>query len=220
MRQIITYLFLFLFQLQCFAEKKIVVIDPGHGGNDKGATVEFNQKTIRESDLTLSLAKKIKQLADKKYSNSLQIVLTRHQNNYLPLNERFPHYKMVDLQISLHYNSAASTQISGSEIYFPQIKLKDENSKHDSDVTEILNDVIETGRIQKSLTLAESLGRNWPLGLFKIRSAPFFILEKSPVPTLLLEVGYLTNQHNLDLLMKNETQNKIAEHILNSIMTY
>ena len=117
-----------------FAEPFQLIIDPGHGGSDFGATVINEKARLKESELTLSLALQIQKIAAQKYSKELKVILTRSKNNYIALDERVKSINQNDLLLSIHYNSADSPQIYGTEIYFPENQTKKNlDIKSDSD---------------------------------------------------------------------------------------
>lgn len=205
--------------LASLGERMNVIIDAGHGGNDKGAVTSVNSNLIKESDLTLKLSKKIISLIDEKYSHEIKAHATRTKNNYLSLSQRIQSYKNepVDLYISLHYNSTFSESISGAEIYFPE-----ENKPRASlsVVEAIKQDLIETGRIKKSLHFSSLLTPEWKSSPLKIRRAPFYILDKSPSPAILIEVGYLTNPAEQKKLLSAQNQEEVAESIVKALLNF
>lgn len=92
--------------------KKVIVIDAGHGGNDSGANIN----EIKEKDIVLSIANKIKELNTNK---NIEIILTRDSDTYKSLSYRTDFIKKLnpDLVISLHINNSSNTQKKGQEIY-------------------------------------------------------------------------------------------------------
>jgi N-acetylmuramoyl-L-alanine amidase len=213
-------IFLFLLAPTLLLAKPLhIIVDAGHGGHDTGALSFFKNNRVKESDLTLSLATKIKLIAEKKYKQNILVTLTRDHNKYIPLQQRFLNNTDADLLVSIHYNSSYSKQINGTEIYFPESRpfSQQETKKEQSDLTAIVSDLQNTGRIQKSILNAEKISTLWPLGLVKIRSGQFYLLEKSKIPTLLLEVGYISNKNSLESLLEVEKQNEIADHLLKSL---
>lgn len=228
MKAFLFFLSLFSFSYSALALEEArhhlnVIIDPGHGGNDQGATILQNQKSIfiKESELTLDLSRKILDLIHEKYSHELNAQLTREGNQYISLPKRiqFANKENADVYVSLHYNSAFSHAISGAEIYFPQEnKIPDDKSL--SVLESIKQDIIETGRIKKSLSLTELLAPEWKLNKVKIRRAPFYILEKSNSPAILIEVGYLTNNREQKTLLNIQSQQSVAESIVKALLSF
>lgn len=192
-----------------------IIIDPGHGGNDKGAT----SGSAQESDLTLKLSQKIISLIQDKHADQIQARTTRTRNHYVSLPQRvqFLSEEQPDLYLSLHYNSAFSESLSGTEVYFPQ-ENKPATSLTVLDF--IKQDLIETGRVKKSLQFSQMLSLDWPMPTLKLRRAPFYILEKSSSPVVLIEVGYLTNPAEQKRLLSAQTQDAAAESIVKALLNF
>lgn len=191
------------------------MIDPGHGGNDKGATIALQTASIKESDLTLSLSKKIVSLIQEKHSEKINVQVTRTKNQYVSLPQRLQSQEPIDLYLSLHYNSAFSEALSGTEIYFPQeSKLPPSLSVLEA----IKQDVMETGRIRKSLNFSHVLSPTWTSSKVKIRRAPFYILEKATSPAILVEVSYMTNPSEQKTLLQNQDQ--VALSIVTALLNF
>jgi N-acetylmuramoyl-L-alanine amidase len=197
-----------------------VIIDPGHGGNDTGTSVTTSSRLIKESDLTLKLSQKILKLIKEKYPEQINATVTRTQNHYIPLQKRVDLSKeeKVDFYLSLHYNSAFSTSISGTEIYFPEDNKSDTRSATILD--SIKQDLVETGRIKQSLNFTNSLSPNWKSAKVKIRRAPFYVLENAEAPSILIEVGYLTNPEEQKTLLTETHQDLAAESIVKALLDF
>ena len=202
---------LFLFFLQANAEDKKfhLMIDPGHGGNDIGAA----KNKIKESTLVLSIAKKIEHLIQEKHPE-IQIDLTRLQNKYISLDDRIKNIK-PDLFISLHANSSISNNVSGMETYFqPDQKIISETIK-DS----IAQDLESVGKTKHSLIFSKNLQSHWQ-GPSTLRRSGFYVIEKTNFPSVLIEIGFLTNPVEAEKLKTNAYQTQIAETIVNAVLDY
>jgi N-acetylmuramoyl-L-alanine amidase len=197
-----------------------VIIDPGHGGNDQGTAVKLSSRLIKESDLTLKLSQKILKIIQEKYPQQIAASVTRFQNRYIPLQKRIDISKTerVDFYLSLHYNSAFSTSLSGTEIYFPEDSKS--SSRADTILDAIKQDLVETGRIKQSLSFTHMLVPHWKTAQVKIRRAPFYVLENAAAPALLIEVGYLTNPSEQKALLKEENQDSAAESIVQALLDF
>lgn len=197
-----------------------VVIDPGHGGNDQGTSVLAASKLIKESDLTLKLSQKILKLIQEKYPEQISAQVTRTKNRYIPLQKRvdLSNKENVDFYLSLHYNSAFSTALSGTEIFFPEDNKSDTRSATVLD--SIKQDLVETGRIKQSLQFTKSLTPHWKSAQVKIRRAPFYVLENAEAPALLIEVGYLTNPEEQKVLLTEAHQDLVAESIVKALLDF
>ena len=197
-----------------------VIIDAGHGGNDQGASIQLSTQLIKESDLTLKLSQKILKIIKEKYAEKIQAFVTRTSNRYVPLQKRISlsRSEKTDFYISLHYNSAFSSALSGTEIYFP------ENNKMDDRNLPILDsikqDLEETGRIKQSLNLTKFFVPHWKSSQVKIRRAPFYVLEKADAPALLIEVGYLSHPEEQKTLLSDIHQDLAAESIVKALLDF
>ena len=101
-----------LFSFTTFKEKKIIIIDAGHGGQDLGVS----KNGINEKDIVLDIAKRIQQLNK---NQNIEIILTRNSDSFASLNERssLGNLKKPTMIISLHVNNSTDKEKSGSEIF-------------------------------------------------------------------------------------------------------
>lgn len=192
-----------------------IVIDPGHGGEDKGAS----GKLYQEKKLTLLLAKKLKAVLKAKGYN---VYLTREFDQTLALEQRPAkcRYYGADLFISIHCNSANNPAISGIETYC----LTPEGAPSTSDSKAKWNK--ERGNafnknnfylaylIQKNLlqaTSAEDRG---------VRHARFKVLKEAPCPAVLVETGFISNRYEERKLGQPEYEDKIVNGIAKAIVYY
>lgn len=210
------FLFLILLSLQSFAFT--VVIDPGHGGQDVGALRDF----FRESKVTLSLSQKIQKLAENQFDeNNLKIILTRQKDETVSLQKRvaIAETEKANLFISLHVNSAPSSQVSGMEFFF---KKNESNLKNDNlNPTEtIVKSLTDFGQTRQSLQFNHALKKNWTETRSIIKRAPYFVIERASMPSVLIEVGFISNLSEAKKLMTDDYQNKIAQSVINAIVDY
>ncbi|WP_336127160.1 N-acetylmuramoyl-L-alanine amidase family protein [Mesoflavibacter sp. CH_XMU1422-2] len=171
-------------------DKKTIVIDVSHGGHDNGTIVNgYNEKGI-----ALNIANKIKEL--NKNSN-LEIILTRDSDKFLSLNERAEQINKLkpDFVISLHVNAADDKKESGKEIF-----VSDKNKQK-----------------EKSGSLALELFYSFKDRNVEIKKADFYLLKNVEYPIALLELGYLTNENDREVLTTEKGQSELAESILNVI---
>lgn len=186
-----------------YSGKKItVVIDAGHGGNDNGA-METN---IKEKDLTLAIAKEVKELNK---DGNIHIILSRKDDEPLTPQDRikFAIDNKADLFISIHIDAEPNkNEHNGLSIFIP---------KND-------NTYLNQSKLLGS-SLIESFKNNYALQVvnnLQQREKGIWILNASQYPAVLLEAGYLTTQKDLEYLIKPENQKTIAENILNGIEKY
>jgi N-acetylmuramoyl-L-alanine amidase len=169
-----------------------VVIDAGHGGKDFGATsISINEKQIVEQ-----IANKIKALNK---NENIVIHFTRNTDDLLPLEKRIEIIKAInpDLVLSLHVSSNSNTKKSGMEFYVANKEVA---------AYEKSNDL--------AVKLSSEFSKNSTLTIGPIMNAPFYILKNATAPTVLIELGYLSNENDKKYLTDNKEQDKIAENIL------
>lgn len=171
-------------------DKKTIVIDVSHGGHDNGTTVHG----FTEKEIALNIANKIKQL--NKNSN-IEIILTRDSDKFLSLNERAEKINTLkpDFVISLHANATDNIDQSGKEIF-----VSDKNIQK-----------------EKSGNLALELFYSFNDRNVEIKKADFYLLKNVEYPIALLELGYLTNENDREILTTEKGQSELAESILKVI---
>jgi N-acetylmuramoyl-L-alanine amidase len=169
-----------------------VMIDAGHGGTDFGAV----SNTITEKQIVEQIANKIKSLNKNK---NVVIHFTRNSDELVTLQERTQIINTTnpDLVLSLHVNSNSNLKKSGVEFYVANKEVA---------VSEKSNDL--------AIKLSAEFSKNSTLTIGRIRNAPFYILKNATAPTVLLELGYLSNENDKKYLTNEKEQDKIAENIL------
>lgn len=190
----IVMLFLALFCVSFDSSRKEtiqVVIDVAHGGEDSGATfLEWKEK-----DIVNQIASKIK---SQNQNANVEIDFTRNQDDQLSLEQRLEKIRKIkpDFVICLHVNNNNDFSKNGFGVFVPENTLTS----------------------KKSMTLAtnfvESFSNKTNLVFNEIKPANYFILRKSEYPTILLELGFLSNENNRNLITNEDGQNKIAAEIL------
>ena len=190
------------------------MIDPGHGGSDSGAV----QNKIKESDIVLQISKKILNLLEQKQPE-MQASLTRAENKFISLEDRIKkneNKQDIDLFVSLHANSSVSSSVQGMEVYFQP----DQKKKSDSITQTIVEDLESIGKSKNSLSFAQNLQTAWTLSHSVIRRSSFFVVEKTEYPSVLVELGFLSNPLEAEKLKSAAYQSLIAETIVKSIVDY
>jgi len=184
-----------LFAFKSLETKKIIVIDAGHGGHDFGAKLyDFQEKTIVEA-----ISKKVKELNK---DNSIEIVLLREGDHFMELSERVSIINNIkpDLVVSLHISSVLNDWKRDQVDAY--VSNKNEKFKQES---------IDSAEKLLSNVSNESLKKG------KVKEAPFYIMKNSNCPTVLLELGYLTNETNRTYITSETGQNEIATKILQAV---
>lgn len=216
---------------------KRVVIDPGHGGRDRGAT---GRTGLLEKDLTLKVALL---LAEKIRSElGLECVLTRTKDKYLPLEERtaLANTAGADLFISIHANAHKSPSVHGIETYFLNLATDEEamkvaarenatTTKHMSDLEVILNDLMLNSKITESSKLAKSVQKKMVSNLRKkykgikdmgVKQAPFYVLIGANMPSILVELAFLSNRTDEKRLRSKAYLDRTTDGIISGIKSY
>ena len=173
-----------------------IVVDPGHGGTDPGAMA--NDST--EKDINLEVAR---QVSKNLTAKGITVIMTRSKDEYLGLVERANQGKSnrATIFVSLHCNSAESTSASGIETYY----YINSDNKYDKELaTNIQTAVIKA-------TGAKSRG---------VKSANFSVLRNSVIPAALIEMGFISNPDEAELLNDKAYQSKIAKGVTNGIVAF
>jgi len=223
------------------AGKPIVVIDPGHGGVDPGAT---SVSGVYEKSIVLALARDVKAQLDK--SGKVKCVLTRDRDVFIPLRERVAIGRAAnaDLFISLHADTVADPDIRGLSVYTLSQNasdgeaqaLADKENKADivagidlsnesPEVTNILIDLVQRESMNLSAVFAHQLisavsHETRELLQNTHRFAGFAVLKAPDVPSVLVETGYLSNAGDEQMLRRPEYRAKLAAAMARAIEQY
>ena len=214
-----------------------VVIDPGHGGHDQGT---MGPKGLLEKDLVLDVALRLGKLIQQRMG--AEVIYTRSDDTFIPLEGRtqLANDKKADLFLSIHANSSPTRMVTGIETYYLNFTTsKDaldvagrENASSQKSVFELqdliqkitLHDKAEesrefASRIQTSL---ESLSSHHFPGEKNrgVRQAPFVVLIGATMPSVLTEIGFLSNPREEALLRKPEYRQRIAEALYRGVSRY
>lgn len=221
--RLILILSFFITSMPAFAFK--VVIDPGHGGIDSGA----KRGSLKESDIVLNLGQKLAEEL-KKYPN-IQVTLTRSTNFLVPLIDRVnvANNQNADLFLSLHANSSPSQSVMGMEFYFngqarSPVLMKSQPNEKSSIVEKIKSDLIYFGKTNASLDFSKSM-QNQVTDQFTntrsvIRQAPFYVVENTDMPSVLIEVGFISNLREARKLITTEYQDELVKTLARSVLEY
>ncbi len=173
-----------------------VVIDPGHGGKDVGAT---GASGLYEKDFTLSLSKKVKDILEKE--EKIEVYMTREEDTFISTVDKyrpkFANELDADLFISIHGNTYKDPNVSGTEAYYYHEKFK-------SFAETVYNNVV-------SSTGFNDRG---------IKNKDLFVVRYTDMPSVLLEIGYLTNPQEEQLMFNDEFQSSVAEAIADGVKEY
>jgi N-acetylmuramoyl-L-alanine amidase len=221
---------------------RIVLIDPGHGGEDPGT---IGARGTREKDIVLVLGKKLKKILDQE--EDIQAFLTRKEDYFISLAERVRIAREygADLFISLHCNGHRKRHLRGTSVYCLSLKgasdlaarllAKKENvsdmiggvfseAAPSRILDSILLDLAQTNAINNSLRLGGiALGELGEVNTVQFRTprqAEFAVLKAPDFPSILLECAYLTNSREEFLLHKTIFQERLVRAMAESIKKF
>jgi N-acetylmuramoyl-L-alanine amidase len=222
-------------------EKPLIIIDPGHGGVDPGTA---GPDGIKEKNVTLAAARALKKALEE--TGRYHVMMTRDKDVYLRLYERvaFARQHKGDLFISLHADSIDQRSIGGASIYTLSEKASDaeteklamrENradliagvdlSHQDDDVANILVDLAMRDTMNQSRFFANMVAGDMQSHAIRTlertnRSAGFAVLKDPDVPSILVEMGFLSNRREAQTLIQPAFQRRLAQSLVASINSY
>ncbi len=186
-----------------FGQKKIIVIDPGHGGIDLGAIGIGN---IQEKDIVLKVAKEVLRLNKTLLNDRFSIYLTRYNDTLISLNNRVNLARSLkaDLFVSLHCN-ASSTTSRGMEVY-----IHNSNNPNTEPSTNL------------GLSILNEVAKNLNFEARGIKYSNFYVLRYTIAhcPSTLLELGFVTNVHEAHYFLKPMNIKALSLAVLIGIYNY
>lgn len=214
-----------------------IVLDPGHGGKDPGA---IGPRGVKEKDIVLVLAKKLAHRLRR--DMGVHVVLTRSADIFIPLEDRtaMANAENADLFISLHVNASENKRAGGLETYYldnttdeAAIRLAArENSTSRRNVTDlqfILSDLVQNSKLADSITLANYLQsslvsrtrrRYHGVKDLGVKKGLFYVLVGARMPSVLVELFFVTNKLEARNLTRRRFQGSIVEGIYQGIRKY
>lgn len=209
------------------AGRPIIVIDPGHGGRDPGATSVSGE--VKEKELTLAFARELRDELVKR--GRVRVALTREDDRYLTLDQRADLARRLgaSLFVSLHTDSAPNPLARGASVYSLSDVASDAEAArfaasqnlgaaaeaaNSGSVSSILADLAERSEMNASADFAARLvGKS--AGRFELRPDPhkfaaFHVLRRADTPAVLFEAGYISNADDEALLRSPEHRSKIV----------
>lgn len=173
-----------------------IVIDAGHGDHDPGAV----SNGVREKDIVLDVALRVETLLK---NAGADVLMTRSNDSFLSLEERtkFANNNQADAFVSIHANAATNTSANGTETYWDKT-----------------NAAAESEELAKSIQekLIEKLGTN-DRG---VRQSGFYVIKNTKMPSVLVELGFVTNPEEAKKLADNTFRQKAAEAIYEGIVEF
>jgi N-acetylmuramoyl-L-alanine amidase len=224
-------------KLSSYLEIRKIVLDPGHGGKDPGA---IGVGGIAEKDIVLAVAKK---LAEKvKRELGIEVVLTRNDDRFIPLEDRtaIANAEGADLFISLHMNASPNGEARGLETYYldnttdeASLRLAArENGTSRRNVTDlqfILSDMTQNMKLEDSITLAHRVQQSLVDGMstkladvrdLGVKKALFYVLVGARMPSILVEMFFITNKIEGVAMSQESTQNAMVDGLYDGILRY
>jgi len=215
-----------------------ICIDPGHGGGDLGAV---GKSGALEKNLTLTVAKKLKRLLESRLG--VRIIMTRDGDEEVSLNSRasIANNQQAQLFVSIHMNSSYRKTAFGSETYFVSLKATDQEAMElaqkenlsnenlgeeiqDDELKLILWNMAQTEYIKESSKLAEyiqfELNNLLETKNRGVKQAPFRVLMRSAMPSVLIEVAFLSNRSEEKKLTDDRFQDQVAQAVYNGVSRF
>lgn len=214
-----------------------IAIDAGHGGTDTGAT----RAGIREAAVVLGISQQLEKILNQ--DPHYKAFLTRSDNSQLELHQRVKKAQnnSAQLFVSIHANSSPDPQTQGMEIYFRNELSPNEESlrlahhenqseilkkkKNTGNVSAILHDMQKSMNTVKSYELSWHIVDHWRVPFSKKRSdtikqGPFYVIHQDSIPSILVEIGFITNEKESKRLNTPSYQKEIATAIYNGLKDY
>jgi N-acetylmuramoyl-L-alanine amidase len=214
-----------------------IVIDPGHGGRDPGA---HGYRGTEEKDITLKVGLKLRELLKK--DAGVRVLMTRERDVFVELEDRarFANSSEADLFVSIHVNSHPQRSVRGIEIYhFGEAKdqraLEVAARENGTPLSStgvgweyLVADLLTSKKIEASLELAWTtkeamithLNGQYALVDHGVKTAPFYVLRFTSMPSILAEIAYISNASEEDLLRTGAFTTRIAESLHEGVTAF
>ncbi len=219
---------------------QVIVIDPGHGGDDIGAK---NLNGLLEKDVTLDMALKLEEILKK--NTGFNVYLTRRTDKFVSLKERtdFANDREATLFISLHVNASYSKMAYGIETYYldnandkSSKKLAERENKSLSfegsnvdDLQFMLSDLIQSAKQEESIILANVIQKEMTQYVNKrwngiknlgVKKAPFYVLVGAHMPCILIETLFIDNHQDAKKLSQEKFRKDLAYGLYVAILRF
>jgi N-acetylmuramoyl-L-alanine amidase len=221
-----------------------VVVDAGHGGLDPGAVGKFS----KEKDLNLAVALLLGKFIQDSCPG-VEVIYTRKTDVFIPLNERsaIANKHNAHLFISIHTNALSRKNVRGTETYVMGLDKSGSNmevamrenavityednyaSKYEgydprSPESFIIFSLLQNAHLEQSLQMAARVQEEFGERIIKpnrgVKQAGFLVLWRTAMPSILVEMGYISNEEEEELLNKKETKTAIAQAIFRAFKNY
>jgi N-acetylmuramoyl-L-alanine amidase len=223
----------------------LIVLDPGHGGKDPGAV---GPTGLKEKDVVLDITHRLVDLLRSQLG--IEVILTRDDDSYISLQRRteIANSTGADLFISIHANASRKRSVGGCETFFLSPAKNDEAravamlenaalkfeedfgptaeglSDEDFILRDIVSDMLQSSFLKESEDLAASIQADMDSKLDLrnrgVDQAGFFVLVGAKMPSILIEIAFISNQYEEKLLKQRWFRQQIAEAIFNGIKRF
>jgi N-acetylmuramoyl-L-alanine amidase len=216
-----------------------VVLDAGHGGSDPGT---IGKTGMREKFINLDMAYRLKKILE---DSGVEVVMTRSSDVFIPLERRveIANKSKADIFISIHANANRVRSLNGFEVYYINSTFSLDSQRALESAKEnpldlencsllnrtltlkaILWDMIYTSNRAEAVTLAKAICRQMSHDLdvrvIGTKSANFYVLKGTNIPSILLEIGFLSNQKEETRLSNSYYRQQLAEALAKGIQSY
>ena len=214
-----------------------IVIDPGHGGKDPGAR---GIRKTEEKDITLKVGLQLRELLSKQ--PGVRVLMTRDRDVFIELEDRarFANRNEADLFVSIHVNSHPSRAVKGIEIYhFGEAKdqraLEVAARENGTPISNtgigweyLVADLLATKKFEESLDLAwnakeamvSRMNGQYVVTDHGVKTAPFYVLRFTSMPSILAEIAYISNSDEEDLLRRPAFVRDVAQSLYHGIVSF
>ena len=220
-----------------------IIIDAGHGGRDPGG---IGHSQLYEKDIVLDVAKELKKDLNRRFRRK-EILLTRSDDTFISLEDRGEMANSIDpgnnpIFISIHANVSFSSKSRGYETYYLSLEAVGDDAREvaerensvldfeiensDDYVSQIINRLVDIEYRRESMRMAEyiqeGIERHVETGSKNrgVKSAFFYVLKESKMPAVLVEIGFLTNEAEAELLQKDDYQKRIVRGVADGIEAF
>jgi len=218
---------------------KSIMIDPGHGGKDPGAVAG---RTLYEKDINLKISKMLAEMLE---LEGFHVTMTRENDTFVPLSSRtrLANENSSDIFVSVHCNSSASKNLNGFEVYFlseaktdeertvahrENMSLKYERPDLDpatlGDIQFIFWDLAQNEFLTESYECAQTIVQEVSHGLdverCHVKQAGFYVLNGVYMPSVLIEMAYLSNSEDRARITSDAYLKKMIRHLSSGITEY
>jgi N-acetylmuramoyl-L-alanine amidase len=214
-----------------------IVLDAGHGGHDQGTS---GTKGLVEKELVLDVTLRLGKLIEQ--GLGAEVIYTRSDDTFIPLEGRtdLANEKKADLFLSIHANSSSIPRISGVETYYLNFTdskeamalASRENAASQRSIFE-LQDLLQKITLHEKIDESREFANRMQSAMFAfslrtfpgqqnrgIKKAPFVVLIGAQMPSVLAEIGFVTNPREEQLLKRPDYRQKIADALYKGVSKY